>query len=152
MDEKTIARFWSKVERRGADECWPWRAAIHPGGYGMLGVKHRPFLTHRVSWAIANGPIPDGMCVLHRCDNPPCVNPAHLFLGTQGDNMADKVLKGRQQRGESAYNTKYPDETIRTVRRLRAAGVSLQSIESQTGVRRGYLRNLVSGARRRHVK
>lgn len=92
-------RFWPKVARRGANECWPWLGAKHPGGYGRLSLGGRGSrmapATH-VAWTIATGTeVPDGMSICHRCDNPPCVNPGHLFLGTKGDNARDMISKGR---------------------------------------------------------
>lgn len=69
------------------------------GGYGKLKSDDGLIGAHRASWILANGPIPDGLCVLHRCDNPPCVNPAHLWVGTHADNAADKVAKGRARGG-----------------------------------------------------
>lgn len=81
--------FWSKVDKTG--ECWVWVAGRFVTGYGA----YRNQGAHRVSWGLMNGPIPAGLFVLHRCDNPPCVRPDHLFLGTHTDNMHDKVAKGR---------------------------------------------------------
>ena len=95
---KTLkARFWEKVDK--TDDCWVWissKISSKPNrGYGRIWVNGKPELAHRISWEIANGPIPKGMQVLHRCDNPSCVRPDHLFLGTQRDNMQDSIEKGR---------------------------------------------------------
>src|SRR5687767_4720826 len=86
-------RFWEKV--RKTDGCWLWTASRNAKGYGQIMYQRRPIHAHRVSWQLANGPIPDGLCVLHRCDNPQCVNPGHLFLGTIVDNNRDMFAKGR---------------------------------------------------------
>lgn len=88
-------RFWPKVQR--GEGCWLWTGACDTYGYGLIRWRQRDRWdkAHRVSWIIASGPIPNGLCVLHKCDNPPCVNPAHLFLGTQADNMHDMKIKGR---------------------------------------------------------
>lgn len=89
-------RFWSKVDKHGPragrlGRCWVWIGQKHPHGYGRFQLAGRRQMAHRVAW----GDVPDGMNVLHHCDNPPCVRRSHLFLGTQADNMQDSAAKGR---------------------------------------------------------
>lgn len=90
-------RFWEKVDKRGPDECWPWNASRDKNGYGHFGIGNgRTTRAHRVSWQLANSSeIPAAMLACHTCDNPPCVNPAHIFIGTMADNLQDASAKGR---------------------------------------------------------
>lgn len=90
-DPCTACAFWTKVEKRDVSACWPWKGSVMGEGYG----RYRQAYTHRLAWMLANGPIPAGLFVLHKCDNPPCCNPDHLFLGTQADNVRDRDAKGR---------------------------------------------------------
>lgn len=91
------SRFWENFTVSGIDECWIWRGWKDVHGYGKIYVleQKKDVGAHRVAWELAKGPIPDGLFVLHKCDNPPCMNPEHLFLGTHGDNMRDCAKKGR---------------------------------------------------------
>lgn len=90
-------RFWKYVDKKGENECWEWNRSKYPNGYGRIG-KH---YAHRFSWILTNGEIPNGLHVCHSCDNPPCVNPKHLWLGTVADNMHDRDSKGRGRYGFS---------------------------------------------------
>lgn len=89
-------RFWAKVEK--GEGCWEWQGARHPHGYGQVRIAGICVFAHRYSWQLANGPIPGGLNVCHHCDNPKCVRPDHLFLGTQRDNLQDMAGKGRASR------------------------------------------------------
>lgn len=140
----TNERFWAKVDKRGDDDCWEWTSYRNRKGYGGLCRKGRSnFLAHRAAWEIAYGEIPDGLCVLHRCDNPPCVNPSHLWLGTNADNVADRESKGRNKimYGEAHGMAKL---TIAQVETIRASSTSLRELAAQFGVSK----SLVSQVRR----
>lgn len=100
MKRRDLAeRFWEKVDRRSTNDCWIWRAHGMPQGYGHFQIGDRPYRAHRVAWQLTFGEIPDGMCVLHRCDMPPCCNPDHLFLGTVAENNRDAADKNRTAKG-----------------------------------------------------
>lgn len=103
LDDSPEARFWRKVNKDAGGGCWEWMGARKTSGYGRFYLHpqpSQPVLAHRHSWEMANGrAIPDGLVICHHCDNPPCVNPAHLFLGTRADNNRDCQAKGRSNPG-----------------------------------------------------
>lgn len=108
--QNTTPRFWSKVKQGSPGKCWPWTAAVTHNGYGKAAIgpsnNRRCVRAHRFVWELLRGPIPQGLQVLHRCDNRLCCNPDHLFLGTNLDNVADKVAKNRQARVVNARNAR----------------------------------------------
>jgi hypothetical protein len=91
--DRSIARFWGKA--RKTESCWVWTGKIHYRGYGVQPNRRGETYAHRLAWTLVNGPIPEGMIVMHKCDNPPCVRPDHLMLGTKGENSFDMKRKGR---------------------------------------------------------
>lgn len=118
-------RFWANVHKGGPDECWIWTASRNQRGAGHLWVGPLLRQAHRISYGLHNGPIPGWANVLHKCDNPPCVNPRHLFLGTQRDNMEDMFAKGRSgilgkpgQAGTKNGLSKLDDDAVRHIRSL----------------------------------
>ena len=155
-------RFWSAVQK--TDGCWLYTGHRDPHGYGILsfGSKpHRNLRAHRFSWELHQGPIPEGICVLHRCDNPSCVNPSHLFLGTQLENIADMLAKKRalfqkqpekmRHPGSQHGNAKLTESTVLEIRNLRQAGVRQWEIAKQFGITRGNVGHIVRREAWAHV-
>lgn len=144
-------RFWRFVTCDIATRCWLWTGTKDRKGYGKLqvGTYHEPHkvTAPRFSFEMHHGPIPEGMHVLHRCDNPTCVSPDHLFAGSAGDNMADKKAKGRQLKGEQIHQAKLTESDVREIRLLRESGSTLLSIAIKFEVTEGLISRICS----RHV-
>lgn len=139
-------KFWAKVDKSG--DCWVWTASLTTSGYGNWN-RHR---AHRISWELLRGKIMDGMHLLHMCDNRLCVNPDHLFLGTNTDNVKDKVSKGRQQQGNNVHCAKLTPEMVRNIRREYATGSANQRIlASMYGVSYQTIQALLTGRTWKHV-
>lgn len=132
-------RFWRKVDK--ADGCWLWRGGTSNRGYGAAFVRGRLVGAHRAAWELTYGPIPDGQWVLHRCDNPPCVNPDHLFLGTHEENMHDMASKGRR----IGAGRKLTPERVIEARALLEQGVSQSNVAARFGVSRSAIAQMVRG-------
>ena len=121
-EDKLRVRFWSKVDKGESGGCWLWTACTHSFGYGLFAFRGKQKRAHRVAWVFANGEIADGLCVLHKCDTPGCVNPDHLFLGTRADNTQDMMRKRRNafvvHLGERHGGSKLTWAEVREIRRL----------------------------------
>ena len=127
-------RFDAKWEPVTESGCWVWTASLHRVGYGQIRHDERILRAHRVSYELHIGPIPAGMHVLHKCDNRSCVNPDHLFLGTNDDNVADMVTKGRQSKGEKNGKARLTEDNVREIRRRLAAGEKNKDLSVEFGV------------------
>lgn len=136
--DSNITRFWSKVDKSG--DCWLWTTSVSKAGYGFFWFSGRTELAHRMSWRFHFGAIPEGMMICHTCDNPSCVNPNHLFLGTAADNAKDRESKGRgannrpPNKGEANGRAKLTVKDVQEIRRLLNEGHSGRSIAKQFGV------------------
>lgn len=153
FSEADRKRFWSKVEIRGPDDCWEWKAHTHRG-YGTFQFRHRPMRAPRIAYAFSHGEVPLGWLVCHRCDNPSCVNSAHLFLGSHADNSRDKISKNRYGvllRGEKRAFSKLKPENIREMRRLTKEGFLQKELAQIYRVSKGTIHKILSGKRWTHV-
>lgn len=150
-------RLWPKVDQSGGPAaCWPHHEkGRRPKGYGTIGTGGRngqDIAASRAAWIVTYGPIADGLYVLHTCDNPPCCNPAHLFLGTPSDNMADKVNKGRQTRGEQIKSAKLTEAQAREILVKFATGTVKQTeLGREYGVSNITISDLVRRKTWRHL-
>jgi hypothetical protein len=148
MLEKDEARFRAKFDRRGTEECWPWTAATNTSGYGVMHSKVER-LAHRMAYRVFVGPIPDGLVVRHRCDNPLCVNPKHLVAGTQVQNMRDAIERDRFPHGTDHHSLRLGDDGVKTILR---SDEPAEALAARFGVSPDYVRMIQRGARRARVQ
>lgn len=147
-------RFWTKVQK--TESCWLWVGNLIPSGYGqiMSSPPKRPLGAHRVSWELHNGPIPEGLEVCHNCpggDNPACVNPAHLFLGTHQDNMRDCVAKGRNGYGITlGFAALNPDIANAIRERYVTSGLTRDEVAVEFGVTASIVARITANTRTVH--
>lgn len=134
MTKNTELSFLSRIDRRDEDGCWIWSGCKNQHGYGLISFNNRQLSAHRLSYQLFIGEIPKGMYILHKCDNPSCVNPNHLFLGTQKDNMQDMVNKGRSGVGQKRGCPKLTWDQVRTIRGESKTGKLYKIIAEEYGV------------------
>lgn len=142
-------RFWARVEVAGSDDCWEWRGPRFPKGYGIFSMRGRTWNAHRAGWVLFRGEIGDGLVVCHRCDNRGCVNPNHLFLGTQQENIADMVAKGRQRGdhrpGDKCPTAKLSEDQAIEIKRRALAGESQKALAREFGLKQPTVSNIKTG-------
>lgn len=153
-----VARFWGKVDKsRGPDACWLWTAALSDG-YGAIGLGRGVAKAHRVAWELEHGEIPaegfsgyHGACILHLCDVRRCVNPKHMRLGTQAENLRDMSVKMRNPRGERHWKAKLTAGMVIALRSALSAGESFGSASKRLGLPRGAAYHVAQGSTWRHL-
>ena len=157
-DANGYARFWSQVEK--TPSCWLWRGWVTSAGYGETSVGGRRITVHRLSYTLAHGPIPAGKLIMHTCDVPLCVRPEHLRLGTDAENHADKVAKGRHYYGVRNKKARLTDELVRKIRAEyrhekrpgTRSSTNAEVLARKYGVARNTIVNAALGRMWRHVK
>lgn len=152
--ERFKEKMGSPVQRReGMSPCVEWQAGKQGDGYGCFGMHRRSYLAHRAAWELFIGPLPDGNHVLHRCDNPPCVNVEHLFLGTHDDNMKDMAAKGRSgnHKGTSNGRARLKEADVPAVRTMLAGGMSQSEVARVYGVSQTAISGIIVKRTWRHV-
>lgn len=156
LPKHTPESFWANVDKKSPEECWLWKKGLDSRKrYGHLTYQTKFWEAHRLAWTLTFGDIPTDMHVLHRCDVPQCCNPAHLFLGTHADNMADMKAKGRQRpttwdgprnfaKGSAHHNAKLTEQQVLDMRRLFAEGTSMRALARQFQVDRSVVKVIVT--------
>lgn len=140
-----ISRFWSRVAvTANPDKCWEWQGFCDNHGYGRIAWHKKPHLASRILWELTYGVSPGKLWVLHKCDNPKCVNPRHLFLGTRQDNIADMYAKGRQAKGEMVPNHKLSASDVLSIRKQYSdGGVKFTELAAQFNVDRRTIHKII---------
>lgn len=132
-------------------DCWEWTGLLNDNGYGKIYINGKLESAHRIAWRLGRGGIKDNLHVLHKCDNRKCVNPDHLFLGTNNDNIRDKVNKNRQPHGEGVYCAKLNDGSVLEIKRRVANGESQTKLAEEYGVTQVAVGHVIGGRTWKHL-
>ncbi len=151
LSEADILRFWEKVDIRGDDDCWPWLAGCSEPGYGSFWAFGKNWGASRVAFVLQYGGDPVGLLICHACDNPPCCNPRHVFIGTQMDNIADCVSKGRRSNGERHYNSKLTSELVLEIRAASYSGETQTALAEKYGVSQPHIERIINRKSWKHI-
>lgn len=155
MSEEQIARFWSKVDIQGPEDCWSWIACKGGKGYAQFKFNGKYHRASRIAYELTYGPIPEGLCCLHHCDNIECINPGHMFLGTHKDTMNDMTLKGRRYitLGIDNGRAKLTEEQVLEIRRLYALENHMlqREIALMFGISRPLVGSIITRKRWKHI-
>lgn len=157
LSRSNLMRFWGKVLYHPQTYCWEWQGYTDANGYGRVGVVGYRYYTHRLSYLLAYGEIPNGLHVCHACDNPRCVNPDHLWLGTHLDNIADRTRKGRTvtngPRGEAHPFAKLTSPLVKELRtRYGAGGISQSQLAREYRISQSTMTRALRGNTWAHIK
>lgn len=138
-------KFWEKVDKKGEDECWNWKGALNKDRYGQFNYKGKPKLSHIVSYILVHGNVPKGLFILHKCNNPSCVNPKHLYIGTQADNMKQMVKDGRSLYGEKNPNSKLNWEIVNKIRAeyVNDRNITIRKLSNKYNMPLGTIQNII---------
>jgi predicted XRE-type DNA-binding protein len=150
MNHETIKRFWENVKITSLDHCWIWTGSKTRANYGVMHNYGKVEYAHRLSVIYSGRKIPKKYHVCHKCDNPPCVNPTHLFVGTPKDNVVDKILKNRHVYGENHPNAKISNEDVFKIKEMVKNGVWQSEISKIFNIDQSHVSNIVNGISRRH--
>ena len=167
MTNRDIKRFWKRIDKARGAPCWLWTGACSSFGHGHIKIAGKLVGTHRVSWLIHKGDIPNGLCVLHKCDVPACTRPSHLFLGTKADNIRDMEAKGRRipisgerhrvrlhpelVRGESNGRARLNAAQVIEIR-AKSDKTTIAEIAREYGMSEGAIRHIVKRRHWSHIK